>query len=294
MRITRTSTYVLTAVSALLFLFLTWVFADGLFSLDADVLFSRTEGEETAIADGSIWTYVLLALIVVAGLYQARRLPADGIDVRPGQDMDTPGQVQDPAWWRLLLGNAHLALLWLPIRFYVGRAWLAAGEHKVRADEWMSGGSALVSGNPEQPGFWERIVLMPPDVRRPAITYDWFRQTIQYMIDHGWASWFAKLVAVGEVLVGLGLLVGALVGIAAFFGTLLNFNFMLAGTTSTNPVLFGLGVFLVLAWKVAGWWGLDRWLLPMLGTPWYRGRLLGVGASDRTSTPPVAGGRPTA
>jgi thiosulfate dehydrogenase [quinone] large subunit len=293
MRMTRTGTYILTTISALLFLFLTWAFADGLFSLDGDVLFSRTEGEDTAIADGSIWTYVLLALIIIAGLYQARRLPADGVELRPSQDMDTPGQVQDPAWWRLLLGNAHLALFWMPIRFYVGRAWLAAGEHKVRSDEWMSGGSALVSGNPEQPGFWERIVLMPPDVPRPAITYDWFRQLIQFMIDQGWASWFAKLVTVGEMLVGLGLLVGALVGIAAFFGTLLNFNFLLAGTTSTNPVLFGLGVFLVLAWKVAGWWGLDRWLLPMLGTPWYRGRLLSGGASH-VETGTVTRGQPSA
>ncbi len=49
--------------------------------------------------------------------------------------------------------------------------------------------------------------------------------------------------------------------------------FQLAGTASTNPVLFGLGVFLVLAWKVAGWWGFDRWLLTRLGTPWTRGRV---------------------
>ena len=72
----------------------------------------------------------------------------------------------------------------------------------------------------------------------------------------------------------LGLIVGALVGIAAFFGTLMNFNFQLAGSASTNPVLFGLSVFLVLAWKVAGWWGLDRYLLPLLGTPWSAGRIV--------------------
>jgi thiosulfate dehydrogenase [quinone] large subunit len=95
------------------------------------------------------------------------------------------------------------------------------------------------------------------------------------MLDNGWYSWFAKLIAWGEVLVGLGLLVGALVGIAAFFGTVMNFSFMLAGSASSNPVLFGLAVFLVLAWKVAGFWGIDRQLLPALGTPWQRGVLLG-------------------
>lgn len=281
MRMTRTATYVLTAIAALLFVVLHWAFADGLFALTDHGLFSHTEDGATAIAEGSIWTYILLAVIVLAGLYQARSLPADGIELRPGDERDTPGQVQDPSGWRLLLGNAYLALFWLPIRLFVGREWLAAGEHKVRDDAWMSGGAALVSGNPEQPGFWERAVRMPPDVPRPAITYDWFRDFIQFMIDNEWASWFAKLIAVGETLVGLGLLAGALVGIAAFFGTLLNFNFLLAGTTSTNPVLFGLGIFLVLAWKVAGWWGLDRWLLPALGTPWYRGRLLAGGDADR-------------
>ena len=57
-------------------------------------------------------------------------------------------------------------------------------------------------------------------------------------------------------------------GIAAFFGAFMNFNFMLAGSASTNPVLFLGGIILILAWKNAGYWGLDRWLLQRLGTPW--------------------------
>ena len=48
----------------------------------------------------------------------------------------------------------------------------------------------------------------------------------------------------------------------------MNWSFMLAGTTSTNPVLFMLMGLLILGWKVAGYYGLDRYLLPMLGTPW--------------------------
>ena len=31
---------------------------------------------------------------------------------------------------------------------------------------------------------------------------------------------------------------------------------------------------LVLAWRNAGWYGLDRWVLPALGTPWHRGELV--------------------
>jgi thiosulfate dehydrogenase [quinone] large subunit len=49
---------------------------------------------------------------------------------------------------------------------------------------------------------------------------------------------------------------------------MMNMSFLLAGTVSTNPVLFFVGILLILAWKNAGYLGLDRFLLPMLGTPW--------------------------
>jgi len=48
----------------------------------------------------------------------------------------------------------------------------------------------------------------------------------------------------------------------------MNMSFLMAGTVSTNPVLFLCGVLLILAWKNAGYLGIDRYLLPMLGTPW--------------------------
>jgi thiosulfate dehydrogenase (quinone) large subunit len=71
--------------------------------------------------------------------------------------------------------------------------------------------------------------------------------------------------------VGIGLILGAFTGIAAFFGITMNLSYELAGSVSTNPILMFIAVFLLLAWKTAGWWGLDRWLLPVLGTPWKPG-----------------------
>jgi hypothetical protein len=47
-----------------------------------------------------------------------------------------------------------------------------------------------------------------------------------------------------------------------------NWSSLMAGTTSTNPLLFAITGLLVLAWKTAGYYGLDRYLLPLLGTPW--------------------------
>jgi thiosulfate dehydrogenase [quinone] large subunit len=256
---TRQRTWMLTAISVALFVVLSGVFADGLFR---GPLWNAEDWVSSPLV-----TYLLIGVIVLAGWYQARSLPEQGVSLSlPGTSM-TPGQVEDPVSWRLLLGNVFFALFWLPIRFFVGRDWLSAGWHKVTDPEWTQSGVALQS-------YWERAAAIP-ESGRPPITYDWFRQFLQYMLDNGWYTWFAKLIAWGEVLVGLGLLVGALVGIAAFFGTVMNFSFMLAGSASSNPVLFGLAVFLVLAWKVAGYWGLDRWLLSMLGTPWQPSALLG-------------------
>jgi thiosulfate dehydrogenase [quinone] large subunit len=256
---TRQRTWMLTAISVALFVLLSGIFADGLFR---GPLWNAEDWVSSPLV-----TYLLIGVIVLAGWYQARSLPEQGVSLSlPGTSL-TPGQVEDPVSWRLLLGNVFFALFWLPVRFFVGRDWLSAGWHKAVDPEWTQSGVALQS-------YWERAAAIP-ESGRPPITYDWFRQFLQYMLDNGWYTWFAKLIAWGEVLVGLGLLVGALVGIAAFFGTVMNFSFMLAGSASSNPVLFGLAVFLVLAWKVAGFWGLDRWLLPMLGTPWQRVSFLG-------------------
>ena len=121
--------------------------------------------------------------------------------------------------------------------------------------------------------YFANAVAINPQTGKGPITFDWYRHFLQFLLDTGSYTWFAKLVAFGEVLVGVGLIVGGLVGIAAFCGALMNFNFMLAGSASTNPVLFALAVALILAWKVGGYYGLDRYLLPALGAPWSPGRV---------------------
>lgn len=91
----------------------------------------------------------------------------------------------------------------------------------------------------------------------------------------------ASVVAWGEFLVGIALIAGAFVGIAAAAGAFMNMNFMLAGTASTGPVMMLVAILIMLAWKTAGWWGFDRWLLPRLGTPWSRAQVEKVNNSAR-------------
>lgn len=169
--------------------------------------------------------------------------------------------VPDPPLARFLFSSTRLAWLWLILRVYLGWSWLTSGWGKISGGAWM-GGEPLK-------GFWTGAVQVPAE-GRPPIAFDWYRNFLQFMLDQGWYQWFAPLIAYGEVLVGIALILGALTGIAAFFGAFMNWNFIMAGAASTNGMLLTLAVLLVLAWKVAGWWGLDRWLLPLLGTPWYR------------------------
>ena len=89
-------------------------------------------------------------------------------------------------------------------------------------------------------------------------------------------------------MVGIALILGIFTGIVAFVGSLLNVNYLLAGSVSTNPILFIIATWLVLAWRTAGWWGLDRWVLPALGTPWRPGYVFhhhGGGSSEPRGVP---------
>ena len=197
-------------------------------------------------------------------------------------------ELRDPGFITMIFGNTWLAPLWLVARVYLGYQWLLAGSHKAwGADRWIArpgpDGLALK-------GFWDKATAIP-EKGAPAIKYDWYRDFLTYMSDNGWYHWFSWVIGCGEVTVGVLLIVGAFTGLAALGGAALNFNFMLAGSASTNPVLFILAILILLGWKVSGWMGVDRWLLPALGTPWEPGPLMEVHHDD-TEGRPAAGLRP--
>jgi len=203
------------------------------------------------------WAFWILAIVLVAVLYaDARRDPKSG-----------SVEIEGPAFARFLFGNSRAGLVWLPIRLFLGFAWLEAGIHKATGPGWLDGGAALK-------GYWTAAVAVS-DTGKGQITYDWYREFITFLLNGGHYSWFAPLIVAGEIAVGLGLIFGILTGFAAFFGAFMNMSYLLAGSASTNPVLFALAVGVMMAWKVAGYYGVDRWLLPVLGTPWAPGTLPG-------------------
>jgi thiosulfate dehydrogenase [quinone] large subunit len=142
------------------------------------------------------------------------------------------------------------------VRLYVGWQWLTAGWAKVTDPAWVGGqaGTSLT-------GFLQHAQTLTTGAH-PSVQawYGWF---IEHLVLPQVTVW-SYAVAFGEVLVGLGLLTGLLTALAAFFGGVMNLNYLLAGSVSSNPILLVLEIGLMLAWRIAGWWGGDRWLLPVL------------------------------
>jgi thiosulfate dehydrogenase [quinone] large subunit len=175
--------------------------------------------------------------------------------------------VEDPKIARVMFDTTKLSWLWLILRVYIGYQWLTSGWEKLQSPAWMQGGKALE-------GFWKFATAVDPNNPHPAIAYGWYRAFLQFLLDSQSFTWFAKMVAVGEFLIGIALIIGMFTGIAAFFAGFMNWNFMMAGSAGVNPLMFLITILLILAWKVAGYYGVDRWLLPKLGTPWKPGPLV--------------------
>ncbi len=167
--------------------------------------------------------------------------------------------IEDPRIARFLFSDVRMSWVWLIVRIWLGYQWIDASLHKVTNPAWVSTGAALK-------GFWESAVTVTNG--KGPIAFGWYRDFINYLLNTQAYTWFGKLVAYGELLIGVGLVVGAFVGIAAFFGALMNFNFIMAGAASTNGLLLFLALLLVLAWKIAGYIGADYFLLRFVGVPW--------------------------
>ncbi len=167
--------------------------------------------------------------------------------------------VSDPPIARFMFDDTRFSAVWLVVRILVGWPWLQAGWTKLTEPGWMDGGAALK-------GFWETVLGL--HTGKPLPTYNWYESFINALYQAGAWDWFAKLVVIGELAVGILLILGAFTGIAAFLGSFMNWNYVMAGVASSNMFLFAFAVLLILAWKTAGYWGLDRFLLPRLGTPW--------------------------
>ncbi|OIJ12298.1 Crp/Fnr family transcriptional regulator [Anaerobacillus arseniciselenatis] len=146
-----------------------------------------------------------------------------------------------------LRNNVYAAGILTFLRIYLGWQWLTAGWGKVTGDPFNAGGylngvvnnETVMETYPRYHAFIENFALPNADL-------------------------FSIMVAWGELLVGLGLILGVLTTAAVFFGVVMNFSFMFAGTVSTNPWMLLISMFVLAAGYNAGKFGGDRWVIPYL------------------------------
>jgi thiosulfate dehydrogenase (quinone) large subunit len=172
-------------------------------------------------------------------------------------------QIPEPPLARFLFADTRFAIVWLALRLYVGWIWVVAGWEKIMNPVWV-GPKAGVGLAGFANAALEKTAGAHPDVS------GWYAMWLKDVVIPN-ASFFSHIVAYGEFLVGVGLILGMFTGIAAFFGAFMNMNFLFAGAVSVNPIMVVIQLFLILAWRVAGWLGFDRFVLPFLGTPWQAG-----------------------
>ncbi len=185
--------------------------------------------------------------------------------------------IEDPPLARFLFGDVRFSWFWLIVRLYTGYEWFTAGWGKLTSSSEAPGWLGAKAGT-SLAGFVNGA-LAKTTGSNPSVQ-GWYATFLQNVIlphVHFWSY----IVVFGEILVGIALILGIFTGIAAFFGGFMNVNYLLAGTVSVNPFLFVFATWLVLAWKTAGWLGLDHWILPLVGVPGHPGKVFAPKASEK-------------
>ncbi|MDO8521490.1 MAG: DoxX family membrane protein [bacterium] len=163
----------------------------------------------------------------------------------------------------ILFTHPNSQWLWLIVRVYLGWTWLHAGYEKLvnPTGVWVGekAGTAIagfVTGALGKTA--EGLALAGKSAAHPDVTvwYGWFLENCVGTAPVLWAY----LITFGEIAAGLGLIFGVLASVAAAGALVMNFSFLLAGTVSVNPVLALLTIPLLLAHKVAGNIGVEKFV----------------------------------
>ncbi|GER73852.1 DoxX family membrane protein [Weizmannia acidilactici] len=142
--------------------------------------------------------------------------------------------------------DSKISIIWAILRIWLGIQWLEAGFHKL-------------TGGFDASGFL-KDALAKTAGENPAVQ-GWYASFISHFALPN-VDVFNVLVPWGEMLVGLGLILGLATIPALLAGAFMNLNFMLAGTTSTNPILYTVAMILLFTGSASYVWGLDHLAVP--------------------------------
>ena len=176
----------------------------------------------------------------------------------PAQTSDAKGPVLS------LLRSSHTGMIWLAARLWVGWIWLDAGWDKVRDSAWVGSDAGTAINGYLTNASSDRMTkgAFPP----VSDWYSWLIDNVFLKID----TPLSYVIAFSEVAIGLMLIFGAFTMAAAFWGALLNLQFMLAGSLSAgeNPLMFTYSMLFMVAGAAAYRYGVDRALIPRMHHAW--------------------------
>ena len=158
--------------------------------------------------------------------------------------------VETWSWARTLFAsrNPVSGTFWLIVRVLLGWQWLEASLEKFGSyGPWRSG--AAVQG-------FAKGALAGMKGAHPSViggTFGWNKAWLQYVADGGY-RWIGPIIPFVELTIGTLLVLGLLMNVSFLFG----------GSAGVNPA-FALTAGAIIA---AGYYGLDNWVLPLVGVPW--------------------------
>ena len=150
--------------------------------------------------------------------------------------------------------HKYFNILWAALRIWLGYQWLVAGFGKVTGSGWVgsSAGTAIT-------GFLKGAVAKAGG-DHPAVQ-GWYAEFIKSVALPN-AVAFSYMVSIGEIVVGISLILGVLTTVGLIAGAFMNLNYLLAGTTSTNPNMYTVAFILLFVGANAYAIGLDPFIFP--------------------------------
>jgi thiosulfate dehydrogenase (quinone) large subunit len=186
-----------------------------------------------------------------------------GHDESAGMPERSSGNLRLSDW---LFRSKAASLIWLVARLWLGYEWLNAGYQKLWGSEkavfWYGGGAGVK-------GFSTAGVAGSATGKGGA-SYGWWAGFLHNFVIPN-ASWIGKLITLSELAIGVLLILGLFTGAAAFAGLGLNIIYMFSGSAGVNPAYAIVALFLILAWRNAGYFGLDRFALPAVRNLFHHG-----------------------
>ena len=132
------------------------------------------------------------------------------------------------SWWNRLRFSERVLL---PLRLFLGITFLYAGIQKLTDPEFF---------NPSATGFIGRQIM--------ALAHGSPIHDVLLHIALPHAVFFGAIIALGEIAIGIGTLVGFLFRPAAFFGMLLSLTFFLSASWHVYPYFYGADIVFFFAW----------------------------------------------